>query len=134
MKDEFKKISVECSEIPVAVLEGVRKYCQRIGFIADEETIISMARDEYDRKYLQEDGTYAPETKLWRKMARQEGIDPEEWLRDFFAHCDKSLEEMKRNDPAGYAEFLKEDQRSRSELQKLTEARKLRFKELNNIK
>ena len=134
MKDEFKTVSIGCSEIPVLVIEGVRKYCQRVGFIADDETTLAMARDEFDRKYLREDGTYAPEASQWRKIVRQHGHDPEEIKRSIFAAWEKGFKEMEREDPTRYAKFVREDQRFWDEIQKLIEARKIRFQELHNSK
>ena len=99
MRDEFKTVTIGCSEIPVLVIEGVRKYCQRVGFIADDETTLAMARDEFDRKYLREDGTYAPEASQWRKIVRQHGHDPEEIKRSIFAAWEKDLKKWKERIP-----------------------------------
>ena len=134
MKDEFKIVSIGCSEIPILVIEGVRKYCQRIGFIADDETILAMARDEYDRKYLREDGTYTPEATMWRKILQSQGYDPEEIKRSIFAAWEKGFEEIEREDPARYAKLMRESQQLIDEFQRLTDARKNRYQELHNTK
>ena len=132
MRDEFKTVSVGCSEIPVNVIEAVRKYCQRIGFIADDETILAMARDEFDRKYLQEDGTYTLESTQWRKIVRAQGEDPDELIRSINAYWDKGFNEMEREDPERYAKLMQESQQLIDEFQKLTEARKVRYQELHS--
>lgn len=133
MRDEFKTVEIGCSEIPVLVIEGVRKYCERVGFIASDETILAMARDEFDRKYLREDGTYEPDASQWRKIVRAQGYDPEEITREIYASWDTGLEDMKRDDPDRYAKIMRESQEIWDNFQRLTDARKTRYQELHKV-
>lgn len=133
MSIDSEYITIDCSEIPVTVIEAVKRYCQRVGFVTDTDTLMSIARDKYDKQYLQADGTYAQEATAWRKAIMKQGHDPDEIIQAFHKRLDAHIVEMKENDPEAYKKYCKETEGVVAENEKLIAQRKERYRKLHGF-